>query len=197
MAIVAVLAAYAAAYAWRARTLARRGRPVAAWRAACFLAGLVVIGAAVSGPVSRLAGERLAAHMAEHLLIADLASLLRVLGHPVVAFALWAASLWLWHLPVAYEGALRHESVHALQHACFLLLGAAIWMPLFGPFPKPAWFGGAAQLAYAVAVRLTGALLANLFVWSGTVFYGWYGDLGDQSAAGAVMMAEESVVMVA
>jgi putative membrane protein len=70
-------------------------------------------------------------------------------------------------------------------------------MPLFGPFPKPAWFGSAAQLAYAVAVRVTGALLANLFVWSGTVFYGWYGDLGDQSAAGAVMMAEESVVMVA
>ena len=219
MAIVAVLAAYAAAYAWRARTLARRGRPVPAWRTACFLAGLVVIGAAVSGPVRRLAGERLAAHMAEHLLIADLASLLlvlgltgpllapllrvpgvdrlRLLGHPVVAFALWAASLWLWHLPVAYEGALRDESVHALQHACFLLLGAAVWLPLFGPFPKPAWFGGAAQLAYAVAVRLTGALLANLFVWSGTVFYGWYGDLGDQSAAGAVMMAEESVVMVA
>src|SRR5215211_5948467 len=80
MAIVAGLAAYAVAYGWRARTLARRGRPVPAWRIACFIAGLVVLGAAVSEPVSRLAGERLAAHMAEHLLIADVASLLLVLG---------------------------------------------------------------------------------------------------------------------
>jgi putative membrane protein len=219
MAIAAVLVAYAAAYGRRARTLARRGRPVPRWRIACFAAGLLVLGAAVSPPLGTLADERLAAHMAEHLLIADAASLLLVLGltgpllapllrvpavdrlrvltHPLPAFAMWAASLWLWHLPFAYEGALRHESVHALQHACFLLLGANLWMPLFGPFPKPAWFGRAAQLGYVLVVRLCGALLANLFVWSGTVFYGWYGDLGDQSAAGAVMMAEESVVMVA
>src|SRR5215218_9391572 len=150
MAIVAVLAAYAAAYAWRARTLARRGRPVPAWRTACFLAGLVVIGAAVSGPVRRLAGERLAAHMAEHLLIGDLASLLIVLGltgpllapllrvraidrlralsHPVVAFALWAVDLYAWHLGFAYQAALRHDGIHALEHACFFALGANLWL---------------------------------------------------------------------
>jgi hypothetical protein len=45
--------------------------------------------------------------------------------------------------------------------------------------------------------RLIGAVLANLLAWSGTVFYPCYGDLADQSAAGAVMMAEESVAMVA
>ncbi len=157
--------------------------------------------------------------MAEHLLIADVASLLLVLGltgpvlapllrvrgadrvralaHPVPAFAIRALNLWLWHLTVAYQGALRHDLVHFIQHACFLLAGMNLWMPLFGPFPKPSWFGLPAQLVYVVAVRLTGAVLANLFLWSGTVFYGWYGDLGDQSAAGAVMMVEESLVTVA
>ncbi|MGH2950259.1 MAG: cytochrome c oxidase assembly protein, partial [Solirubrobacteraceae bacterium] len=214
-----VLAAYAIPYVLRARTLARRGRPVPAWRIWCFGAGLAVLVLAVSPPVLDLAGSRFAAHMAEHLLIADVAALLLVLGltgpllapllrvraidrlrglaHPVVAFALWAANLYLWHLAWAYEGALRHELVHVLQHVLFLLLGVNLWMPLFGPFPKPAWFGNAAQLVYVVAVRLTGAVLANLFVWSGTVFYGWYGDLEDQSTAGAVMMVEESVVTVA
>src|SRR5919199_3749478 len=125
-----VLAAYAAAYLLRARTLARRGRPVPRRRVVCFLAGLAVLGLAVSPPVLVLAGDRFAAHMAEHLLIGDLASLLLVLGltgpllapllrvraidrlrvltHPAVAFALWAGNLWLWHLPAAYEGALRH-----------------------------------------------------------------------------------------
>jgi cytochrome c oxidase assembly factor CtaG len=211
--------AYAIPYGVRARTLAARGRPVPAWRVACFGAGLLVLAIAVSPPVLELAGERFAAHMAEHLLIADLAALLlvlgltgpllapllrvralgrlRALGHPVAAVALWAANLYLWHLPVAYEAALRHEVVHVLQHAMFLLAGINLWMPLFGPFPRPAWFGNAAQLGYIVVVRLVGAALANVFVWSGTVFYGFYGDLEDQSLAGAVMMVEESVFTVA
>jgi putative membrane protein len=216
---VLVFAAYAIPYAIRARTLARRGRPVPAWRIWCFGGGLAVLAAAVSPPVLDLAGSRFVAHMAEHLLIADVAALLlvlgltgpllapllrvraierlRVLSHPVAALSLWAANLYLWHLAWAYEGALRYELVHVGQHLLFLLLGINLWMPLFGPFPKPAWFGNAAQLLYIVVVRLTGAVLANVFVWSGTVFYGWYGDLEDQSAAGAVMMVEESVVTVA
>jgi putative membrane protein len=214
-----VIAAYAVPYAVRARTLARRGRPVPAWRIWCFAGGLVVLIVAVSPPVLDEAGSRFVSHMAEHLLIADVAALLlvlgltgpvlapllrvraidrlRVLSHPVVAFALWTANLYLWHLAWAYEAALRHELVHVLQHVLFLLLGINLWMPLFGPFPKPEWFGNAAQLVYIVVVRFTGAVLANVFVWSGTVFYGWYGDLGDQSAAGAVMMVEESLFTVA
>lgn len=213
-----LIGAYAIPYALRARTLARRGRPVPAWRIWCFATGIVVLVLAVSPPVLDLADARFAAHMAEHLVIADIAALLlvlgvtgpllapllriraidrlRALGHPAIAFTVWAANLYLWHLAWAYEAALRYELVHVLQHVMFLLAGINLWTPLFGPFPKPAWFGNAAQLVYVVAVRLTGAVLANLFVWSGTVFYGWYGDLADQSIAGAVMMVEESVVTV-
>jgi len=213
-----LIVAYAIPYAMRARTLAARGRPVPTWRIWCFGAGLLTLALAISPPVLDLAGDTFAAHMAEHLLIADVAALLlvlgitgpliapllrirlvdrlRVLAHPVVAFALWAANLYLWHLAWAYEGALQHELVHVLQHVLFFVLGINLWMPLFGPLPKPAWFGNAAQLAYIVVVRMTGAVLANVFVWSGTVFYGWYGDLADQSAAGAVMMVEQSIVTV-
>ena len=216
---VAILAAYALVYLRRARTLARRGRPVPPWRIACFAGGLGVLALALSPPIGGRDEQRLSAHMAEHLLIGDIASLLLVLGltgpllapllrfravarlraasHPLVALPLWAANLWLWHLPVAYEAAVHHDLVHVLQHGLFLVLGANLWMPLFGPFPKPEWFGGAAQLGYVLAARLTSALLANLFVWSQTTFYPSYGDLSDQSTAGAIMMTEESVVMVA
>jgi putative membrane protein len=214
-----VIGAYAIPYALRARTLAARGRPVPAWRMWCFGAGLVTLVFAVSPPVLDQAASRFVAHMAEHLLIADVAALLLVLGltgpllapvlrirlvdrlrvltHPVIAFALWAVNLYAWHLSWAYEGALRHDLVHVLQHLLFLLAGMNLWMPLFGPLPKPSWFGNAAQLAYIVGVRLTGAVLANVFLWSGIVFYGWYGDLQDQSVAGAIMMVEESVITVA
>jgi cytochrome c oxidase assembly factor CtaG len=222
-----LLAAYAVPYILRARTLARRGRPVPKWRIWCFAGGLVVLLIAVSPPFDKLADDSFTAHMAEHLLIGDLAPLLIVLGltgpllapvlrirwvdrlrvltHPVVAFALWAVDLYLWHLPFAYQAALRHDLVHVLQHACFFAFGANLYMPLFGPLPKPAWWGNGPALGYIVIVRLTGEVLANAFVWAGVAFYPYYrphlatsgiSPLGDQSAAGAVMMVEQSVLTI-
>ena len=42
--------------------------------------------------------------------------------------------------------------------------GVNVWMPLFGPLPKPDWFGVLAKLVYIIGLRLTGAVLANVFV---------------------------------
>src|SRR5205807_4368523 len=101
------------------------------------------------------------------------------------------------------QSALHHQGVHALQHVMFVACGANMWMCLFGPLPKPAWFGNLARLLYIVAVRLTGAVLGNIFVWSGTVFYPTYrageaywhvSPLADQNVAGAVMMVEGSIL---
>src|SRR3954447_22006387 len=72
--------AYATPYWIRARTLARQGRPVPGWRQVCFGAGLLLLVISLSPPVDTLADRLLVAHMAEHLLIGDLASLLFVLG---------------------------------------------------------------------------------------------------------------------
>jgi len=216
---------YAAAYLTRARTLARRGSPVPGWRMACFVTGLVLVVVALTPPVDDAADDLLVAHMAQHLLLADLAALalvlgltgpllapvlrirafdrLRVLTHPVVAASLWALDLYLWHTPFLYQAALHHDVVHALEHACFLAFGMLLWMPLFGPLPKPEWFGNFAKLVYIVIVRLTGSVLANVLLWDTTVLYPFYrGGHGisaasDQSAAGALMMIEESVLTIA
>jgi cytochrome c oxidase assembly factor CtaG len=130
---------------------------------------------------------------------------LRVLTHPVVAIALWAVNFYVWHIPALYQGALRHDVVHAVEHATFLGFGIAMWMALLGPLPKPAWFSNSWQLIYIVAVRLIGTVLANALVFSGTVFYPYYrpgdahwhiGSLADQITAGAVMMVEESFLTI-
>jgi putative membrane protein len=217
---VALLAGYGVPYGLRVRTLRQRGRPVPGWRVACFGIALVALAAAVSPPVDVAADERLSVHMLEHVVIGDLAPLLVVLGltgpllvpvlrlplfararnlsHPVVAFVLWALDLYAWHMPFAYQGALRHDPVHVLQHACFFLAGANLWFALLGPLPKPAWFGNGARLVYVLAVGLVGSALAYSFALAGVVFYPYYGDaLGDQSAAGGVMLVEQSVVIVA
>ena len=85
----------------------------------------------------------------------------------------------------------------------FIGFGVNMWLPLFGPLPMPTWFGNGWRLGYVIAVRLLGSLLANVFVWSGTVFYPDYvrGDrfwgvapLSDQVAAGAIVMVEGSIL---
>jgi cytochrome c oxidase assembly factor CtaG len=211
-------------YGRRTRTLERQDRPVSGWRQACFYGGVFTIAAALTG-LGDLSDELLTAHMVEHLLLGDIAALLivlgltgpliapilriklfdslRILAHPLIAFPLWAIDIYIWHLPVFYEAALNHLGVHLLEHVMFLGFGINMWMCLFGPLPMPRWFGNAAKLGYIVAVRLTGTVIGNVFMWSGSVFYPFYthGDaawhvspIADQNLAGAVMMVEESIL---
>ncbi len=212
-------------YALGVHRLRGTTRAVPAWRQACFYAGLFLVVATLTSPLGRLAEELFWAHMAEHLILADVGALLLVLGltgpllapvlrigpldrlralsHPLVALPLWALNFYLWHIPLLHEGAVRHDGVHAVQHLCFIAFGANMWMALFGPFPKPAWFGNGWQCAYIVTVRMVGAVLGNVFVFGGSAFYGVYrlGELkhgiapdADQNAAGAIMMVWESVL---
>jgi cytochrome c oxidase assembly factor CtaG len=195
---LAPLVAAAVMYALRARTLAREERPVPRLRQASWYGGLLLIGVTLSSPLAQIAGELFVAHMAEHLLIAELGSLLLVLGltgpvlvpvlrvrelrwlerlaQPVPALALWTANLVLWHLPGPHEAAVREEVLHPVQHMLFVACAFNAWMALLGPLPKPAWFGTWAKLGYVLALRLVGTVVANVFVWSGAPLYDVYRD---------------------
>jgi putative membrane protein len=183
-----------ALYARRARTLARRGRPVPALKQGSFAAGLLVIAIALVSPIDSIGEERLfAVHMAQHLLIGDLAPLLVALGlsrqllrpalavpwlgwartltHPLVALPLWAADMLVWHTPKLYDAALEHDLVHALEHACFFAGGLLLWTTLIGVLPGPRWFGRGSRMAALGFVWATGGALANVFLWSDRAFY--------------------------
>jgi putative membrane protein len=208
-------------YAKRSLTLAERGRPVPLWRQLCFAAGLLTIVVALVSPVAHIAEELVIAHMVEHLLLGDVATLLlvlgltgpllqpilaipvfdrlRVLAHPLVALPLWALNFYVWHIPALYDAAYGGAPVHALEHMSFIFFGSLMWMPVFGPLPKPTWFTAAWKVGYVVAVRFAGAILGNVLMWSGTVLYPVYAEgerywnispLADQSTAGVVMMVE-------
>jgi putative membrane protein len=213
-------------YARRARRLARRGTPVPLARQLSFALGIALYLVAVSPPLERIGETRLfAAHMLQHVVLGDLAALalvlgltgpmlrpllalppvdkLRVLAHPLVALPLWALNLYVWHLPALYEGALRHDVLHALEHACFLGFGMLMWAPVVEVLPGPAWFGTGWKLGYVVAVRGIEGVLGNVFFWAGAPVYATYADaprlwgisaLADQGYAGGVMMVEGSLV---
>jgi putative membrane protein len=186
----------AAMYTVRAGRLAAAGKPVPGWRRACFYGGVAVIVLTLVSPLGGLDTDLFAAHMAEHLLIADIGALLIVLGitgpllapllrtaglswlrhlaHPVPAFGLWAVDLMFWHLVGPHEAAVRNDAVHAVQHMLFVGLGINMWMALLGPLPKPAWFGNLGKLGYIIAVRLTTTVLANIFLWTDRAYFDVY-----------------------
>jgi putative membrane protein len=211
----------AVGYGVRARTLARRGTPVPGWRIGLFAIGLLLLVIAFSPPLESATNDRFAAHMAQHLLLGDLAPLallagltgpllrpllalpplrvLRVLAHPLVALPLWLINLYLWHLPVMYEAAITNDTVHALEHALFFTTGLLMWSPVLETLPAPAWFGTVAKLGYVVVVRVATTILGNVFIWTDHVVYDPYLGAGtsDQALAGALMMIEGSVVTIA
>lgn len=218
----------ALAYGMRARTLRGRGTPMAGWRVALFATGIALLLLAFASPVASL-GERelFSLHMLQHVVVGDLAPLcllgglsgpmlrpllalrpverLRVLANPAVALPIWAVNLYVWHVPLLYEAAVRHSAVHALEHVSFFTAGLIVWLPVLETLPAPEWFGTGPKLAYIAGVRVVETILGNVFVWSGTVFYGVYdrgdelwgiGPLQDQGLAGAVMMIEGSLVTI-
>jgi cytochrome c oxidase assembly factor CtaG len=220
------LAAIGVAYAIRSVRLADEGRPLPAWRQLSFAAGVAVLATAILSPLEELAEELVTGHMIQHLLIIDVAALLFVLGltgpmlqpilairwlrwirrlaDPVVSFVLWAAILYVWHIPALYQAATFDSPVlHAIEHFTFFAAGLGIWLSLIGPLPKPAWFGNGAKVIYVIAVRLVGTVLANVLMWAGSPIYPDYEPtqfargiepLSDQGTAGIVMMFESTAI---
>ena len=191
------LALGALLYAKRARTLARKGTTVEAWRLFLFGFGILLVAVALVSPIATLGEEEsFAFHMVQHLLLGDLGPLcivagltgpllrpvlsvrairaLRFLAHPLVALPLWTTNLYLWHVPFLWEAALRHQVVHALEHVCFFTAGAIMWAAVVEVLPGPEWFGTAAKMGYIAAVRIASTVLGNVLIWAGSPFYTLY-----------------------
>lgn len=90
-----------------ARVWARAGvgRVIERWRVASFVAGEMVLVAALIAPLDPLGETLLSAHMAQHILLTAVAPPLLVLGLPVRA--------WLWALPVRWRRGLSARPVMA------------------------------------------------------------------------------------
>jgi len=112
------------------------------------------------------------------------------------AWLLHAAALWGWHVPAAFDAALHHRGLHALQHASFLFSALLFWWTVFGAsarHPRP----GVALMSLFTTMLHSGALGA-LLALSPSVWYqayaasapalGWE-PLADQQLGGLLMWA--------
>jgi cytochrome c oxidase assembly factor CtaG len=171
--------------------------------------GVALLLVAVFSPLAAWGEQRsLAAHMAQHLLLGDLAPLVLAIAlvgaasvHPAIALPVWAANLVAWHVPVVYETALHHDAVHVLQHVALFAGGLLLWISVFSPrYTVPARLGAVAGM------MLVSLGLSTVLLWWPRIIYATYGDahalggispLSDQRLGGGLMLLEGSIAAFA
>jgi putative membrane protein len=122
---------------------------------------------------------------------------------PLAAWLIHALALWLWHIPAAFQAALAHEGIHALQHASFLIGALLYWWSVIGNAPER--HRGAAMASLFTTMIHTGALGA-LLTLSPVAWYPAYAGrtlafgldpLEDQQLGGLVMWIPAGLAYVA
>jgi putative membrane protein len=221
-----VLLGLAYAWAWAAHD----GRPEARCFA-CFVAGLVMLALTLNGPLHDLSDVYLfSAHMVQHLLLtlvvppllllgtpewmADrlLAPLVRrgptrwvvrTLARPVPGLAAYTAALALWHLPVAYELALRVHAWHVVQHLSLMAAAGVAWWPILSPSALAPRLHYGAQILYVFALGLPMTVVAAMITGAEELLYPWYAgaprlfDLtpfADQRLGGVIMWVPAGLI---
>jgi putative membrane protein len=127
------------------------------------------------------------------------------LAHPATALLLWLGLVYLWHVPALYGAALEHSAIHALQHVSFFTAGILVWWPLIEPVPMRRRLTDLWPFAYIATAKFGLAALGLYLTWTGSVVYGYYehvpriwglSAVTDQNVGGAIMMVEQSVLLV-
>ncbi|HET8673811.1 MAG TPA: cytochrome c oxidase assembly protein [Thermoleophilaceae bacterium] len=127
------------------------------------------------------------------------------LAHPATGIAVWLLLIYVWHIPVMYDAALNHDAIHALEHTCFFAAGIALWWPLIQPVPMRRRLTGLSVFAYILVAKLCIGGLGIFLTWSHGVAYSYYehvpriwglSAIEDQNLGGAIMMVEQSIVLV-
>jgi putative membrane protein len=178
--VIASLLAYAGIYfaRWRSVRATHGARGASGWRLASWLGGVLMIFIALISPIDRISEQLASAHMVQHLLLADLAPILLILGltkvilrpvtrrvhaverragpfgHPVFGVVAYVGAMWLWHIPVLYDAALHHAGIHVLEHLCFAGAGTLYWWHILSPIRSRMRLGGMGPVAYMASTKV-------------------------------------------
>jgi cytochrome c oxidase assembly factor CtaG len=220
-------------YIRRWRAVRRSASPARAadapvWRLCCFLAALLAVLLALVSPLDALAEQLLFGHMIQHVLLLDAVPILAILGftkvllrpltrsvqhverragplaHPAFAVALYVVVIWAWHVPAAYDAAVRHSGVHVLEHLTFVIAGSLYWWHLLSPIRARLRLSGLGPVAYMASTKLLVGALGMGLAFAPSALYAYYvhharvwgiSALDDQAMAGLIMAVEQSIVM--
>jgi len=198
--VLIALACYLGIYVWRWRISRAEGgaRAASVGRLVLWCVGVFCLFLALISPIDGL-GEQLASvHMVQHLLIADLAPILLILGltkwilrpatrrihrieraagpfgHPAFGVVAYVGAMWLWHVPAMYNAALEHSGVHALEHISFGVAGFLYWWHLISPIRSRLRLGGMGPVLYMASTKILVGFLGILLAFSPTLLFDFY-----------------------
>jgi cytochrome c oxidase assembly factor CtaG len=110
-----------------------------------------------------------------------------------------------WHVPKAYELALRSEGWHNVEHACFFVTSVFFWWPILRPWPTRRRALRWMLIPYILASDFVNTGLSAFLCFAGRPIYpsyvlktnplGW-SPIYDQAAAGAFMWVFGSTVFL-
>jgi len=175
---------------------ARAEAPV--WRLCCFLAAVATTLIALVSPLDSLADQLFFAHMAQHILLLDVAPILAIVGltkvllrpvtravselerragvlaHPACAVVLYVGVIWAWHVPAAYDFAVTHQFVHVLEHLSFLIVGSLYWWHLLSPIRARMRLDGMGPVVYMASTKLFVGALGMGLAFAPAALYPYY-----------------------
>jgi putative membrane protein len=101
-----------------------------------------------------------------------------------------------WHVPAAFELALRSEGWHNIEHVCFFATSILFWWPVIQPWPSVARWPRWAMPIYLLLGMIAGSVVSAYMTFSDVILYSSYAHaprifamspLDDQVAAGGLM----------
>jgi putative membrane protein len=120
----------------------------------------------------------------------------RFLAQPAFCWLAATVALIGWHVPSAFDLALRSDGWHEVEHFCFFGTSLLFWWPVVLPFPSDARWGRWSIPLYLFLGTLPGGALGAFLVFSDRVLYPSYASapmlfsvtpFEDQVIAGALM----------
>ena len=185
------------------------------WRIGCFAAAVLLLLTVTITPLETIALEYLLSiHLLQNVVLAEWAPFLIALAVPprlaarlprvpaVPALLAWVVNYAVWHLPWAYDAALRHpHTLLHLEHALYFVTGVLLWWPVVHGDHSPGFKAGYLFAAFALASPI-GLLLALI----PEPIYDYYVEapelwglspLTDQQIAGVSMSLEQAAVFFA
>ena len=185
-------------YGWRLREADRVGDAPTRGQRLAFAAGLLILFAALNGPIHDLSDSYLfSAHMVQHLLLTMLVTPLLIVGvsgtmlRPVLsrpalariarrmtsgagAFVLFNVTLIAWHLPPLYNLAMANHNVHIVQHLTFLITSVLMWWPLLSRMPELPPLSRPLQMLYICLLMIPMSIVGMIITYADQVLYPAY-----------------------
>ena len=129
---------------------------------------------------------------------------MRKITSPVWAIAIYALVLYGWHFAPAFEAALHHPLVHALQHQSFFFIAILVWIPALEP-TRRRLRGDLWKAGHIFGARMVGMFLGMAFIAMRSPAYDWYvgrtsehglKPLADQQIAGGLMLSLDVAIIL-